>query len=105
MDPRIKRALEIIEEKFTKPLHAQEVAEALGLSVSRFEHLFREEMGCTFTTYVREVRLRKAKPMLVDRVKRVEQVATDVGYNYARNFTRDFTKRNGKSPSHSRALP
>ena len=105
MDPRIKRILKTIEEKFATRLLVKKVAEVLGLSVSRFEHLFREEMDCTFTTYVREVRLRKATPMLADRIKRIEQVATDVGYNYARNFTRDFTKRNGKSPSQSRALP
>src|SRR5208283_3857054 len=102
MDPRIKLAVGIMEGELDQPLLVSKVSVRLGLSESRFEHLFREEIGQAFKTYIEELRLRKAKDMLIDPTLRTKEVAAAVGYTYPRNFTRDFTKRYGKPPSQSR---
>jgi transcriptional regulator GlxA family with amidase domain len=102
MDRRIKSALEIMEREPDQLLLVSQIATRLRLSKSRFEHLYKEEVGQAFKKSLEELRLRKAKEMLTDPTLRIKEVAAAVGYTCARNFTRHFTKRYGKPPSRSR---
>lgn len=102
MDRRIKQAVEIMEREPGHPLLVSKISVLLGLSESRFEHLFREEIGQAFKTYLEELRLRKAKDLLLDPTLRIKEIAAAVGYTYPCNFTRDFRKRYGKTPSQYR---
>jgi AraC-like DNA-binding protein len=89
-----------------KPPSVKDLAAQLRLSVSRFEHLFKQETGRSLKAFVRMARMAKAKTMLEDRTLRVKEVADAVGYNNMPNFVRDFRKEYGKSPSQlRRSLP
>ena len=105
MDPRVKMALGFAKGELDKHLSVNEVSVRLRLSESRFEHLFKAQTGQAFKARLREYRLEKAKALLLDPTLRVQEVATAVGYNFIRNFTRDFKKRYGKSPSQDRTPP
>ena len=102
MDARIKLALEIIRRKLEERVSVTDLARLLGLSPSRFEHLFKAETGRTFRAYTQDTRLKKVSEMLRDPTLRVKEVAAATGYSYARNLTRDYRKRCGRSPSQSR---
>lgn len=99
MDFRIKRALLFIQGHFCEHLTANQVARHVGISRSRFEHLFGREAGRCFKTYVRVLRLTKAKDLLVDKTLEVKEVAYMVGYGFAANFTRDFKRYVMETPS------
>jgi two-component system response regulator YesN len=78
------------------------LAARLRLSPSRFEHLFKNQTGLGFKAFLLAARIAKAKDLLKDRTLRIKEVAAAVGYANVSNFTRDFTKYCGESPSRSR---
>lgn len=104
MDPRIELALEIMEHEINHPLLVSKISAQVDLSESRFEHLFKLETGTTFKSRLRERRLEKAKELLLDPTKSIKEVSSAVGYNVARNFTRDFQNRYGMTPSEYRTF-
>lgn len=51
-DPRILDAMRYIGSRLPEPVTCREAAEAVCLSESRFSHLFRQETGMTFVSYL-----------------------------------------------------
>lgn len=102
IDPRIKLALEIVAKELDHPLLVNMISSRLGLSGSRFQHLFKKETGRSFKAFVKDARLQRAKELLIDPTRRVKEVAAAVGFNFAANFTHDFTIRFGRPPSQHR---
>ncbi len=105
MDARIKQAVEIMETELAHPLLVSNISARLGLSESRFEHLFTLEIGQNFKRYLKELRLIRGRYLLIDRTLRIKEVASAVGYTFTPNFTRDFRRRFGKPPSQYRSPP
>ena len=103
MDSRVEAVLEIAARKIAEPLLVNKLAPLVYLSPSHFEHLFKKETGQAFKTFVRGLRMIKARDMLADRTMRVKLVAAAVGYSDASDFTRDFRKCYGHSPSQARS--
>lgn len=60
VDPRILRAIELVQERISGPVLQEEIAEAVFLSPSRFRHLFVQETGMAFRPYVLWLRLHRA---------------------------------------------
>lgn len=98
-DARIAASIEFIESRLEKGVRASDVAAKLGLSVSRFGHVFRTQTGLTFRQYVRAARLVRAKMLLRDMRLRVEEVAWRCGYAHSSNLDREFEREFGLSPS------
>jgi len=101
-DPRIKAALEEMARQHVERLTADGLAAQLGLSRSRFEHLFKQHTGTTFRHHLRETRLVKARRLLADPGLRVKEVASKRGYATTSDLTRAFRERFGLSPSRYR---
>lgn len=59
-DPRIQRALMVIEQRLEEPLTLGEVASHVGLSEGRFRHLFVTQTGVAFRHYLLWARLNRA---------------------------------------------
>jgi transcriptional regulator GlxA family with amidase domain len=102
-DARILDVLEVLARDLEKPQSVKHFAAQLRLSASRFEHLFKDQTGLTFEAFLLAARMTKAKKMLKDRTLRIKEVAAAVGYANVSNFTRDYAKRYGDSPSQSRS--
>ncbi len=66
MDPRIKLALRIMRRTNRADFTVANVAEEVGLSASRFEHILKEATGRTFRQHKRSMRIRQAKRLLQD---------------------------------------
>jgi len=101
-DARILGVLEVVTRELEKPQSVKRLAAQLRLSPSRFEHLFKNQTGQGFKAFLLAARITKAKDMLKDRTLRIKEVAAAVGYANVSNFTRDFKKYYGESPSRSR---
>jgi len=72
---------------------------------ARYVQMLFEDEGTTFTAFVREQRLSRARTMLVsprfDR-KRIGEIAYEVGFNDLSYFVRAFRRQFGVSPSEAR---
>lgn len=99
MDRRIEIALQVIDQNYSDPLDLKRIAHGINLSICHFEYLFKREMGRTYKGYLREVRVTKAKDLLMDLNLSVKQVASIVGYSHTSNFIRAFKTQFGKTPS------
>jgi len=99
MDVRILRALARLEADFSRHLTVAQMAADIGLSRSRFEHLFKQSTGDGFKTRLRRLRLMKARALLSEYKLSIKEIAFRCGYSNLPSFSRDFKKLFLTSPS------
>ena len=102
MDPRVKEAIELMETDLKAKLRADHVAQELGLSVSRLQHLFKHHTGTTLNKYLQEVRIERARKLLEETHLSVKQIVSEVGAGDTSHFVRAFRKAQGLSPTRYR---
>jgi AraC-like DNA-binding protein/ligand-binding sensor protein len=98
----VTRAKQFIARHQDNALCLATVAKAVNTSTFYFCKLFKRATGLTFTDYLARVRVEKAKAMLLDRNRRVSEVAYDVGFQSLTHFNRVFRKVAGQSPTQFR---
>jgi len=73
-----------------------------GLSYSRFEHLFRQEIGVSLRHFVKRSCLSEAKRLLEQSSASVKEIMLSVGFSDASHFSRDFKALTGLVPTEYR---
>lgn len=102
---KVKLAAEFINTHFSDPnLTLQLVAERVDLSATYFSRQFKEEYGKSFIHYLTELRMEKAKELLIDIHLKTYEIAEMVGYNDYPHFTKTFKKYHKISPKEYRNL-
>lgn len=99
----ISRAKAYIHEHLTDKLYLAEVAKVVNLNTFYFCKFFRKITGQSFTDYVSQLRIEKAKALLQRGGVSVTEVAYASGFNSLTHFNRIFKKLTGVSPSIFRA--
>ena len=98
MDPRIERVVYVIENNLASQLQGSAIAKSVGLSLSRLQHLFKEETGTTIRKYQQELRLKRARELLLTTHLSIKEIIVAVGAGDKSHFVREFTKTYGLSP-------
>jgi AraC-like DNA-binding protein len=98
IDPRIRRALEDICRNLNQPMRSSGLAKGCGLSPSRFNHLFREQVGKTARQYLELQRLHRARQLLEKSQLTISEIAYQVGFPNLFYFSLRFKRYNGVSP-------
>lgn len=75
-----------------------QVAESIGLSEKYFSSRFTKEVGNTFSYYLAELRIEKAKELLRKTDMKMYEISLCVGYNNVEHFNRVFKKKENMSP-------
>jgi len=99
MDSRMRLALQLMQAHSAEHLTVSLVAAQVGLSRSRFEHLFRAEAGRRFKPALRQVRLSESQSLLARSELRIKEIAYRVGFRSASAFSRAFEELHGEPPS------
>jgi AraC-like DNA-binding protein len=99
---RISRAIYFIQENYNKPLPVSIIAEVAGMSVSSFHEHFKSITGSTPLQYQKDLRLLEAQRHLQFQGQSVSETAYSVGYESATQFSREYSRKFGKSPSEDR---
>jgi AraC-like DNA-binding protein/ligand-binding sensor protein len=97
--PVIRKAREYIESHQQDELSVEEVAKVVNMSVFYFCKVFKKATGLTFTAYLAEVRVAKARNLLLNPHSRISEVAFEAGFQSITHFNRLFRKLTGQSPS------
>jgi AraC-like DNA-binding protein/ligand-binding sensor protein len=97
--PVIQRAKDLIESRQQEDLSVGDVAKMLNISVFYFCKVFRKATGLTFTEYLAQVRVAKARNLLQNPHVRISEVAFEVGFQSITHFNRSFRKLTGESPT------
>lgn len=105
LDERILRVLEVIGQRLPDPMTVEELAEIATLSVSRFAHLFRQQVGLPPREYLERQRLDAAAQLLELTNRSVASIAAEVGFENPLYFSTRFRRRAGHSPTDYRDDP
>jgi AraC-like DNA-binding protein len=93
----VRRAEQMIEHQWDRPLDLPKLADSIGLNYRTFRHLFQRFAGVSPLQYQLNVRINRAKPMLEQRMP-IEQVASRTGFVDPYYFSRLFKRKTGLSP-------
>ena len=95
----IRKARRYIDKHFSEDISLKQLAEYIGLSENYFSNLFKKEMGENLKTYLNNVRIHKAKELLISTDLKDYEIAEMVGYNNPTYFAALFKKVEGMSVS------
>ena len=100
----VRHCVEEIQKHYTEPdFSLYQLAEEMKLSTNYLSSLFKKEMGVGYVRYINTLRIEKAKQLLRDMRYRTNEVATLVGIENSRYFTRVFKEMTGLSPAEYRS--
>ena len=102
-DERVLLACNYMQSHLTDKFKVHEVAAACNLSSSRLAHLFKEHMGISPKSWSNNLRLQKARKLLLTGDTSIGRIAQELGYADPTHFTRNFTQNMGCSPRAFRA--
>ena len=101
-DPRLVKAIRLMEEHVEDTLALADVAEAVPVSERQLERLFRKHLHVTPVGFYRQMRLDRAHRLLIYSRLSVRDVALATGFSTLAEFSRAFKRKYDKSPSHAR---
>jgi transcriptional regulator GlxA family with amidase domain len=101
-DPRIRRALLLMEQNLADPLPIGAIALRLSLSTRQLERLFQAGLGQRPAMVYRTLRLRYARWLLDTTERSVTEIALDAGFSDCAHFSRQFKEAHGFTPSDKR---
>lgn len=101
----IRKAQRYIEENFSRDISLSDIAENVGLTPNYLSTLFKTGTGKTYVNYLTELRIERAKVLLVDSSLKVYEVGSMVGYSDPKYFNRVFRQVTGMTPREFRETP
>jgi len=87
-----------LDENYHKNLKIEEISKIIGINQNKLRREFKEHYQTTIVNYISELRMLKAKKMIVNNRIMIKEIAIECGYEYVQNFTRAFKKKFGVSP-------
>lgn len=102
LDDRLLRAIEFVDRNLRGDLTVAALARASNLSVSRFAHLFRTQLGVTPQQFVERRRLDAACRLLELTTRPIASVAAETGFPNPLYFSTRFRRHTGFSPTEYR---
>nr|WP_025119911.1 MULTISPECIES: AraC family transcriptional regulator [unclassified Serratia (in: enterobacteria)] len=96
---QIAKALRRIENQYAENLNVEQLAYEVNMSVSAFHHNFKAVTNTSPLQYVKSYRLHKARLLMVHDGLKASTAAIRVGYESASQFSREFKRLFGTTPS------
>ncbi|MBP3886430.1 MAG: response regulator [Cellulosilyticum sp.] len=97
-----ERILNFIKTHYIEDLSLQDVAQEMNYADAYFCKVFKQYFHKSFTTYLSEFRVEKAKELLMDVTINVKEISDKVGYRDSNYFTKVFKRIEGMTPSEYR---
>ena len=100
---KVLSIIELMEANLSEPLSLLDIADDAGLSRRQIERLFRQEMGRSPARYYLEIRVDRARHLLIQSSLPVVEVAVACGFVSASHFSKCYREIYGRSPQQERA--
>ncbi|MEL7430225.1 MAG: GlxA family transcriptional regulator [Pseudomonadota bacterium] len=100
---KVLSIIEFMEANISEPLQLVEIADYVGLSRRQIERLFQQHMGRSPARYYLEIRLDRARHLLMQSTMAVVDVAIACGFVSASHFSKCYREMYGKTPLQERA--
>lgn len=94
---QIQDVLAYMKKNFTEDLHLEDVAKIVYLSPGYFCRIFKKATGYSFKEYLHQLRIEKAKELILHTDYKYYEIAEMVGYKNYKYFSSYFNKITGYS--------
>jgi len=95
---RIAEIIKQINVDFTKPLRVEALAEQANMSSSSFHRHFKKVTSMSPLQYQKQLRLLKARQMMLAKSTDAAQTAYQIGYESPSQFSREYSRMFGAPP-------
>lgn len=102
---KIVKVISEIKNNFMEPINIAKITQDIGMSEASFYQNFKKVTSMSPLQYQKKIRLEEAKQMLLSQNLAAHEVAFNVGYESASQFSREYSRMYGMSPkAHSEFL-
>nr|WP_316652205.1 GlxA family transcriptional regulator [uncultured Gellertiella sp.] len=102
LNPKILKAIELMEEHLADRLPMEEIASAVCLSRRQVERLFQLELETSPSRYYLQLRLERARLLVTQSAMQVVEIAIACGFVSASHFSKCYRHFHGVSPQETR---
>lgn len=99
---KMKLAVEYIEQNYASDLNMAVVSNYISMNYSLFSYSFKQYTGSNFVNFLKDIRMREAKKLLVETDKKIIEISQEVGYDNEKHFMKIFKATCGVSPTEYR---
>jgi AraC-like DNA-binding protein len=96
---RVNEAIQRIRRDFAEPLGVERLADEAAMSVSAFHRHFKAVTALSPLQYQKQLRLLRARTLLISEGRNVTSAALEVGYESPTQFSREYSRAFGLSPT------
>ena len=96
----VRQAIEYLEEHYSEKISLTMVAAQLSFSPEHFSRMFTRETGVNFSTFLNNLRMKRAVELLEKTDKKVYEIAEEVGFSSVSYFSTAFKKSFGQTPNY-----
>lgn len=102
-EPKItQRIKNIVETEYMKDIGLNEIAARVNLAPAYVSYIFKKETGQNLVKYITDVKMKKARRLLLDQGLKISQIGKMVGYENQSYFNRLFKNYYGMTPGQYR---
>ena len=94
----VRQVKEYVMNNYDKKISLSDIADHIYMSSSYLSYSFKKNTGKNLVEYINEVKIEKAKEMLMDTKVRIKDVYHKVGFTDYSYFSRVFKRVTGTSP-------
>ncbi|MFC4299264.1 GlxA family transcriptional regulator [Castellaniella hirudinis] len=102
--PKLTEVVTLMENNLEEPISKEELAQFIQVSVRQLERLFQEHLKSTPSAYYLELRLRRARQLLLGSEQSIIDVAAACGFVSVTHFTHRYRDYFGTTPGRERRI-
>jgi transcriptional regulator GlxA family with amidase domain len=93
------KVAELMEANVERPMSLERIAQETGLSRRQIERLFKRHLNCVPKRYYLELRLKRARELLLQTAMPIMDITTACGFQSPPHFSKCYRKQFGYPPS------
>jgi AraC family transcriptional regulator, glycine betaine-responsive activator len=98
------RVAQLMQQNIEKPLSLEAIAKSSGLSRRQIERLFKRDLNCVPKRYYLEMRLRRARELLLQTAMPIMDITAACGFQSPPHFSKCYRTQFGHPPSAERKI-
>lgn len=102
LQPKLSEAVSLMEANTGEPLSTDEIASLVGISRRQLERQFKQYLGSVPSRYYLELRLQRARQLLLDSSHSIVQVGLMCGFSSGSHFSTAYGALFGITPREER---
>jgi transcriptional regulator GlxA family with amidase domain len=102
LQPKLTEAVALMEANIEEPLSTDDIAGLAGVSRRQLERLFKQYLGSLPSRYYLELRLQRARKLLLETNYSIVQVGLMCGFSSGSHFSTAFGALFGNTPREER---